>query len=81
MTKVLVERIPRQRPYKRVYPTGRSAWIARYFDIEGKPRYAKPAWNGGKGSFKLRREAQQAIDEALSELYEVRTEPQHWSPR
>jgi len=56
---------PRQTPYKRRYPTGRIAWIARYFDEEGKACYAKPDWNDGKSSFALRREAQQAIDEAL----------------
>jgi hypothetical protein len=56
---------PRQTPYKRRYPTGRIAWIARYFDEEGKACYAKPDWNDGKSSFSLRREAQQAIDEAL----------------
>lgn len=56
---------PRQAPYKRRYPTGRVAWIARYFDEEGKACYAKPDWNDGKSSFPLKREAQQAIDEAL----------------
>lgn len=56
---------PRQAPYKRRYPTGRVAWIARYFDEEGKACYAKPDWNDGRSSFPLKREAQQAIDEAL----------------
>ena len=69
---------PRQTPYKRRYPTGRVAWIARYFDEEGKACYAKPDWNDGRSSFSLKREAQQAIDEGLK----ARQEREHqWSSR
>jgi len=61
--------LPHQTPYKRTYPSGRVAWIARYYDPDGVAHYAEPDWNGGKSAFKLRREAQEAIDEALRELY------------
>lgn len=61
--------LPRQTPYKRTYPSGRVVWVARYLDLDGKARYAKPAWHGRKSSFALRREAQWAIDEALEELH------------
>ena len=37
--------------------------------MDGKACYAKPSWHGGKSSFALRREAQEAIDEALRELH------------
>jgi hypothetical protein len=60
--------LPDQSPYKRTYPSGRFVWVARYLDLDGKAHYAKPSWNGGKSSFLLRREAQQAINEALREL-------------
>jgi integrase len=56
---------PRQTPYKRTYPNGRTVWIARYRDLDGKVRYAKPRWNGGKSSFARKGDAQRAIDEAL----------------
>ena len=58
-------RPPRQTPYKRSYPDGRVVWIARYRDLLGKARYAKPRWNAGKSTFTLKRDAQHAIDEAL----------------
>jgi integrase len=38
--------------------------MARYTGRDGKRYIAKPRWNGGKGTFALKREAQQAIDEA-----------------
>jgi integrase len=38
--------------------------MARYTGRDGKRHIAKPRWNGGKGTFALKREAQQAIDEA-----------------
>jgi hypothetical protein len=60
-------RLPRQTPYKRTYPSGHVVWVARYLDLEGKARYAKPSWHRGKSSFRLRRDAQKAIDEALAE--------------
>ena len=57
------------RPKKRVYnlPNGktRTVWIARYKDRHGQIRTAQPAWNGRKGTFELRRDAQRAIDEAV----------------
>lgn len=56
------------RPTRRVMPDGTVVWVARYRDpITAKIRIAKPAWNGGRGTFKLRREAQRAIDEAVVE--------------
>lgn len=58
------------RPKKRTYelPDGRmrTVWIARYRDQHGRVRIAKPDWNGGKGTFALRRDAQRAIDEAIA---------------
>lgn len=60
---------PRQKPYPRTYPNGRRVWVARYYDLDGKPQYAKPRWNGGKSSFAREGAAQRAIDEALAVLY------------
>lgn len=54
----------REQPYKRTNPSGKVVWVARYTDSRGDRRYAKPAWNRGKSSFVLRRDAQRAIDEA-----------------
>lgn len=64
-----VGRPPRQKPYPRTYPNGRRVWVARYYDLDGKPQYAKPRWNGGKSSFAREGDAQRAIDEALAILY------------
>lgn len=46
----------RESPLKRVNPSGEVVWVARYTNREGKRRSA--------GTFKLRREAQAAIDVA-----------------
>ena len=67
-------RPPRQTPYKRTYPSGRTVWVARYYDLDGKTHYAKPRWNGGKSAFALKADAQRAIDEALNRLYGVGAE-------
>ncbi len=61
-------RPPRQTPYRRTYASGRTVWIARFRDLDGKVRYAKPRWNGCKSSFALKGDAQRAIDEALDRL-------------
>ena len=53
------------RPKKRMTPSGKTVWVARFKDDRGRVRTAKPAWNGGKGTFELKREAQRAIDEAV----------------
>ncbi|MGA8746186.1 MAG: site-specific integrase [Solirubrobacterales bacterium] len=63
-------RPPRQNPYKRTYTDGRVVWIARYLDLDGRPNYAKPPWNGGKSTFSLKGDAQKAIDEALEGLHQ-----------
>jgi integrase len=60
---------PRQIPYKRTYASGRVVWIARYSDLDGLTRYAKPRWNGGKSTFARRGDAQRAIDEALERQF------------
>jgi hypothetical protein len=56
------------RPRKRVrtLPNGKTktVWEARYRDARGVVRVAKPAWNGGKGTFELKREAQRPNDAA-----------------
>jgi integrase len=54
----------RESPIKRRNPSGEIVWVARYTGSDGKYRIAKPRWNRGKGTFLLKREAQQAIDEA-----------------
>ncbi len=54
----------RESPIKRRNPSGEIVWVARYTGSDGKRRIAKPRWNRGKGTFLLKREAQQAIDEA-----------------
>jgi len=61
-------RVPRQVPYRRVYPNGRQVWVARYRDLSGRSRYAKPRWHGAKASFDRKADAQRAIDEALEQL-------------
>lgn len=58
-------RVPHQTPYRRTYPDGRFVWVARFYDLAGKSRYAKPRWHGYKSTFALKRDAQRAIDEAL----------------
>lgn len=55
------------RPRKRKMASGRTVWVARYKDDHGQIRLAKPAWNGGKGTFELKRKAQRAIDEAIQQ--------------
>jgi integrase len=62
-------RPPREAPYKRSYEDGRVVWIARYRDLEGVRRYAKPRWNGGRSTFERKGDAQAAIDEALERLH------------
>lgn len=54
----------REAPIKRRYPSGETVWVARYTGRDGKRHVAKPRWNGDKGTFDLKREAQRAIDEA-----------------
>ena len=54
----------RETPYRRINPSGEVVWVARYTDRNGKRRYARPDWNHGKSTFKLKRDAQRAIDEA-----------------
>ena len=54
----------RETPLKRRYPSGEVVWLARYTGRDGKRRMAKPAWNGGRGTFDRKAEAQRAIDEA-----------------
>jgi len=66
---------PRQKPYPRTYPDGRKVWIARYYDLDRRARYAKPRWNGGKSSFARKADAQRAIDEALDRLHGAAERP------
>lgn len=49
----------RERPIPRTNPSGERVWIARATDSNGKRRH--------RGTFKLRREAQEAIDRAYQE--------------
>lgn len=71
-----VGRPPRQAPYPRNYPNGKKVWVARYYDLEGRPCYAKPRWNGGKSTFAKKGDAQRAIDEALERLYGTAKAPE-----
>jgi integrase len=77
----------REAPIKRRYPSGETVWLARYTGRDGKRRMAKPAWNGGRGTFDRKQEAQKAIDEAyglsdrpdtLGEYFATWTD---WHPR
>ena len=54
----------RESPIKRRNPSGEIVWVARYTGRDGARKVAKPAWNGRKGTFARKQEAQQAIDEA-----------------
>jgi integrase len=65
---------PRQTPYKRTYPDGRVVWIARYRDLSGRRRYAKPRWADGGSTFDRKCDAQRAIDEALLDQRGLRSE-------
>ncbi len=51
------------RPRKRQLAGGKTVWVARYKDERGRVRIARPTWNGGSGTFELKRDAQRAIDE------------------
>jgi len=62
-------RPPHQQPYRRRNPSGAEVWVARYRDLAGYYRYAKPDWNGGKATFERKARAQEAIDEALELVY------------
>jgi integrase len=66
----------RQTPYKRAYPDGRVVWIARYQDLSGTRRYAKPRWNDNSSTFLRKGDAQRAIDEALEAERSQGDEPQ-----
>jgi integrase len=54
----------RESPTRRVNPSGSVVWVARYTDPQGRRVVAKPAWNGDRGTFDRKRDAQRAIDEA-----------------
>src|SRR3989442_15070096 len=54
---------------RRINPSGKAVWVARVTRPDGRREAYKPAWNGGKGTFATRGEAQRAIDEYYNELY------------
>jgi integrase len=56
--------VRRESPTKRRNPSGEVVWLARFTGRDGKRRVAKPSWNRGKGTFRRKGEAQEAIDEA-----------------
>jgi integrase len=68
--------VPRQTPYKRSYPDGRVVWVARFQDLSGRRRYAKPRWNDNRSTFLRKGDAQRAIDEALLDQRLPGDEPQ-----
>lgn len=53
----------RERPTRRVNPSGTVVWISRVTTPEGKRVIYKPAWNRGRGTFDRRGDCQAAIDE------------------
>jgi integrase len=55
----------RESPIKRTNPSGRVVWYARYTDSRGRRRSA--------GTFRLKREAQEAIDEAYGRPDDLQT--------
>lgn len=59
----------RETPTPRINPSRKKVWIARVTNPKGKRIIYKPAWNGGKGTFKLERDAQRAIDEYYDITY------------
>lgn len=64
----------RERPLRRVNPSGKVMWVARVTRPEGRREAYKPGWNSGKGTFLTRGEAQRAIDEYYDERYGKLTE-------
>lgn len=56
----------RESPYKRVYPSGRVRWVARYTRGDGRRATA--------GTFGLKRDAQAAIERAYDD--ELRDRPE-----
>jgi integrase len=60
-----------ERPIRRTNLSGKVVWVARYTRPDGQRHIWKPAWNGGRGTFGLQRDAQRAIDEAY-EFWETR---------
>lgn len=53
-----------EKPIRRVNPSGRVVWVARYTGRDGRRKVAKPPWNRGKGTFRRQADAQRAIVEA-----------------
>lgn len=64
----------RERPLRRVNPSGKVMWVARVTRPDGRREAYKPGWNSGKGTFLTRGEAQRAIDEYYDERYGKLTE-------
>ena len=54
----------RDSPMRRKMASGRVVWLARYTRPDGTRAYWKPDWNRKCATFKYRRDAQRAIDEA-----------------
>lgn len=57
----MIAHMPKHRtaPFKRVNPSGKTAWVARWIDKDGKRRYGWPP--DIKGTYPTKREAQAAI--------------------
>jgi integrase len=53
----------RERPVRRVNPSGATVWVARVTGADGARFAYQPEWNRGKGTFARRGDAQRAIDE------------------
>lgn len=61
----------RESPMRRELPNGRAVFLARYTGPDGKRRYWKPVWNRGSATFRLKKDAQAAIDEAYERVYGI----------
>jgi integrase len=63
-------------PIRRINPSGKVVWVARYTRPDGKRVAAKPSWNRGRGTFNLKGDAQRAIVEAYELAYGLAPTPE-----
>lgn len=63
--------VPQESPKRRVNPSGKIVWIARYSRPDGTYAIWKPAWNRRRGTFGRKGEAARAILEAYEHELEL----------
>jgi hypothetical protein len=66
----------RERPVRRVNPSGAAVWVARVTGLDGRRFAYKREWNRGKGTFARRGDAQRAIDEYYEPRYRQAGNPE-----